>query len=218
MTKLLCAWVGPHMRLPDQILTDLGIQIDCIPDLTQLIQHMNQAAWQPHVLIFDTHVLCDSDQVTAWDILQTVHVLTRTMPKSHTPVISVWVTAHSKMATIKQLMPLGVLGVVPDHEHWGDAMTRNALSDLIQHTAHWPRAVLEPHTKVKLVKQTTPKLTNRQSQVMQLVMTSGASNKVIARSLKISESTVKVHIGAILKKYGVRNRTQLALCGLNGRL
>jgi DNA-binding NarL/FixJ family response regulator len=207
MTKLLCAWVGPHMRLPDQILTDLGIQIDCIPDLTQLIHHMNQATWKPHVLIFDTQVLCDSAQVTAWDILQTVHLINRTVSKSHTASISVWVTAQTKMSTIKQLMPLGVLGVVPDPQHWGDIQTKHALADLAQHKPHWPKSVLEPHTKVKVIKSTTPKLTHRQSQVMHLVMTSGASNKVIARSLKISESTVKVHIGAILKKYGVRNRT-----------
>jgi len=54
-------------------------------------------------------------------------------------------------------------------------------------------------------------LTSRQSQILQLVQDRGASNKTIAKMLGITESTVKLHIGAVLKKYGVRNRTQLAL-------
>jgi DNA-binding NarL/FixJ family response regulator len=56
-----------------------------------------------------------------------------------------------------------------------------------------------------------PDLTPRQKQVLNIICNSGASNKVIARSLKISESTVKLHISCILKKYGMTNRTQLAI-------
>jgi DNA-binding NarL/FixJ family response regulator len=51
---------------------------------------------------------------------------------------------------------------------------------------------------------------------MALVANRGLSNKKIAQILNISESTVKVHISSILKAYGVRNRTQLALAGNKG--
>jgi len=54
-------------------------------------------------------------------------------------------------------------------------------------------------------------LTPRQRQVFDLLSTRGASNKTIAKMLNISESTVKLHLGVIFKKYGVRNRTQLAI-------
>jgi two-component system, NarL family, nitrate/nitrite response regulator NarL len=39
----------------------------------------------------------------------------------------------------------------------------------------------------------------------------GSSNKEIARNLGITEATVKVHVKAILRKAGVRNRTQVAV-------
>ncbi len=39
----------------------------------------------------------------------------------------------------------------------------------------------------------------------------GASNKLIARQIKISEATVKVHVKAILRKIGAANRTQAAI-------
>src|SRR5262245_24794576 len=43
----------------------------------------------------------------------------------------------------------------------------------------------------------------------------GASNKVIAYQLKITEATVKVHVKAILRKIRVRNRTQAAIWALH---
>ena len=39
----------------------------------------------------------------------------------------------------------------------------------------------------------------------------GMSNKLIAREWNISESTVKVHVKAILRKIRVKNRTEAAL-------
>jgi two-component system nitrate/nitrite response regulator NarL len=43
----------------------------------------------------------------------------------------------------------------------------------------------------------------------------GDSNKQISRQLDISETTVKVHVKAILRKIRVRNRTQAAIWGLD---
>lgn len=54
-------------------------------------------------------------------------------------------------------------------------------------------------------------LTSRQHEVLVLLCHRGIGNKAIANVLNISESTVKIHVSAILKKYGVRNRTQLVL-------
>lgn len=53
-------------------------------------------------------------------------------------------------------------------------------------------------------------LTQRQLQVLELVR-QGHANKSIALSLGLRETTVKVHVKAILKRLNVRNRTQAAL-------
>jgi DNA-binding NarL/FixJ family response regulator len=53
-------------------------------------------------------------------------------------------------------------------------------------------------------------LTQRQMGVLALIG-QGLSNRDIAQRLRISEGTVKVHVGAILKTLGVSNRTQAAL-------
>lgn len=54
-------------------------------------------------------------------------------------------------------------------------------------------------------------LTSRQYEIFNIIATRGASNKQIARTLGISESTVKIHVSTIMRRFCVRNRTQLAL-------
>ena len=53
-------------------------------------------------------------------------------------------------------------------------------------------------------------LTKRERQVLELVAR-GEANKQIARAMGIGEKTVKTHVSSVLRKLGVRSRTQAAL-------
>lgn len=53
-------------------------------------------------------------------------------------------------------------------------------------------------------------LTQREQQVAAMLV-EGASNKEIARHLKLQEVTVKLHIRNLCQKLGVKNRTQIAV-------
>jgi two-component system, NarL family, nitrate/nitrite response regulator NarL len=55
-----------------------------------------------------------------------------------------------------------------------------------------------------------PQLSFRENSILRCIV-EGASNKVIARKIDITEATVKVHVKAILRKVRVRNRTQAAI-------
>ncbi|MEM8790994.1 MAG: response regulator transcription factor [Pseudomonadota bacterium] len=73
-----------------------------------------------------------------------------------------------------------------------------------------------PRSGIELPPETVEKppcsrgLSRREKHVLTLIA-NGAPNKVIARELDISESTVKAHLKSILKKIGVLNRTQAAV-------
>lgn len=77
-----------------------------------------------------------------------------------------------------------------------------------------------PHTPVHVEaaheNQTSdvPSLSRREMLILRILM-QGASNKVIARNLVITESTVKVHMKAILRKLRLQNRTQAAIWARN---
>lgn len=57
-------------------------------------------------------------------------------------------------------------------------------------------------------------LSDRERQILRCLV-EGAANKMIARTLSITEATVKVHIKGLLRKIRVSNRTQAAVWGLN---
>ncbi len=59
-------------------------------------------------------------------------------------------------------------------------------------------------------------LTPREKEVASL-LTQGLSNSDIAAALFVSEAAVKKHVNAMLSKYGLKNRTQLARAILDGR-
>jgi DNA-binding NarL/FixJ family response regulator len=59
-------------------------------------------------------------------------------------------------------------------------------------------------------KMEAPRLTERQNEVMSLIA-DGHSNKEIAHRLGTSEGTVKAHVTAIMRQFGVRNRVQMLL-------
>ena len=57
-------------------------------------------------------------------------------------------------------------------------------------------------------------LTRREREVLELVAM-GRSNKRIARELGVAEKTVKTHVGHVLAKLGVTDRTQAALLAVS---
>jgi two-component system nitrate/nitrite response regulator NarL len=57
-------------------------------------------------------------------------------------------------------------------------------------------------------------LSPREQEILQALVT-GASNKLIAIRLGITEATVKVHLKTLLRKLDVNNRTQAAIWAMN---
>jgi len=56
-------------------------------------------------------------------------------------------------------------------------------------------------------------LTPRQREIT-VMLAEGKSNKEIARELKLLDGTIKLHVAGILRKLGVRNRTEAALAAV----
>jgi len=96
--------------------------------------------------------------------------------------------------------------------------------------AHAGEAIIDPTAAARLVRviaddarsriEQPERLTRRERDVLELIAR-GQSNKRIAFELGISEKTVKTHVGHLLAKLGVTDRTQAALMaveeGLFGR-
>jgi DNA-binding NarL/FixJ family response regulator len=118
-------------------------------------------------------------------------------------------------ATIREFLTLDrrVAGIFPKGPEYTKEEKLEAMSQFLQGRHHIPKKVQQILRRKHKQSDagTSQSLTPRQRQILSLITTRGSSNKVIARTLNISESTVKLHLGNIFKKFGVRNRTQLAL-------
>jgi DNA-binding NarL/FixJ family response regulator len=89
--------------------------------------------------------------------------------------------------------------------------------------AHAGEALLDPVVAARLVDalsgQAEPleRLTPREREVLELIGR-GFPNKRIARELGLSEKTVKTHVGHVLAKLGVTDRTQAAVVAVRAGL
>jgi len=85
-------------------------------------------------------------------------------------------------------------------------------------TVHEGGALLHPAVTARVMAALTDAdapagpeaLTPREHEVLRLIAR-GLPNKLIARELGIAEKTVKAHVGSVLRKLGVHDRTQAAL-------
>ena len=95
--------------------------------------------------------------------------------------------------------------------------------DIVQDGSAWaPRKVLANLLDVSSAEERRaavdePKFTERESEVLRLLV-EGHPNRVIAGELGIDLATVKKHVGALMRKVGVKNRIALSVQVVNRKL
>ncbi|MFI6928475.1 response regulator [Nonomuraea spiralis] len=98
--------------------------------------------------------------------------------------------------------------------------TPDELTDAVRRAA-WGETVLASAVAARLVAEIrrgvppaprgeAGRLSAREAEVARLIA-AGATNRQIAGRLRITEGTVKNHVTSLLRKYGLRDRTRLAL-------
>jgi len=142
------------------------------------------------------------------------------------------VEATRRMKQISPRSQIIVLTSYHDDEHLFPALRAGALSYLLKDVplsdladairkAARGEAMIHPHVAARLVQEQergTPHrnvtlsalLSDREHEVLHLIA-EGCSNAEIARRLVISEKTVKSHVGNILSKLHLEDRTQVAV-------
>ncbi len=85
----------------------------------------------------------------------------------------------------------------------------NALVDRVEQALHQSAQVLAQRQAQRAVQQRLDSLTDRERDVMQLVV-EGLPNKLVADQLNISVRTVEVHRSRVFDKMGVKSAVELA--------
>lgn len=111
--------------------------------------------------------------------------------------------AYCSYETGLKLLPK-IVKTVLLNELWVDRKFVSRLLIEIEEITH------AKHEEAQRLHKGVAMMTPRETEIALLVAT-GASNKTIAEQLKISERTVKAHLGVIFRKIGISDRLQLAL-------
>ena len=165
---------------------------------TQVFKILNTES-QIDVLVLDVEM-----QDMPWlESLKQIHALA---PKMKIIVVS----ASEDSRTIRTILATGVKGYIPKRSEI--KVFNNALKLIIEGGSYVPPNLLEntPLNALSGRNIGIKTLTTRQSQVLDLIA-QGQSNKQIAYDMGVSESTVKLHINALLRSLHVSNRTQAVI-------
>lgn len=143
------------------------------------------------------------------DGLQTLRVLRKAAPMARVAVVS----ANNDLDLALACLHEGACAFIPkmgsiDHFVRG-------LQTLASGGTYFPRDLLAQATQreggpERVQPVASISLTPRQHEVLQLLL-QGLTNTLIAQELGISTETVKLHVSAVLRAYGVSNRVQLLL-------
>lgn len=149
-----------------------------------------------------------------YDALQGLRLL-----RSDTPVVVL--SADGERDTILRCLNLGAQGFIPKTVHHD--VLRHALQMVASGHMYVPKEVVthagwSPANASARAVQTKPAtrdprslgLTGRQCDVLRLILR-GLPNKLICRELDLAEGTVKIHVSAVLRALGARNRTQAVI-------
>lgn len=130
--------------------------------------------------------------------------------QQHELMSVVVVSAFEDTATILRALEMGAKAFIP--KSTDSCKMRLAIEAVLDGKVYLPENVLTsdafPVLQYAHMNVREPwSLTERQKEVLALLLL-GLSNKLIARKLNIVESTVKIHVSAILRELKVASRTQ----------
>jgi len=151
-----------------------------------------------------------ANKITIYEVVASIRVLCQAVNPEIQTKIAIGVDSSVQMQNIKNFKKIGVSGVVPTVESFGIDATYHGIKAILETGEHWPIALFKSTDKsiIKLPSKYTT-LTGRQQEIAKLICVQGCSNKQVAKKLGISESAIKSQMTSILKKFHVRNRTQL---------
>ena len=135
-----------------------------------------------------------------------------------TPLVVV--SASEAVGDMHQVLEQGARGFIPKSS--SSAVLRGALDLILSGGVYVPPMALhasaeppECHRKPEDEHRGSRGLSPRQHDVLTALCT-GKSNKQIAYELGLSEGTVKIHMKAVFKSFGVTNRTQAVIVAQAG--
>jgi DNA-binding NarL/FixJ family response regulator len=192
------------MHLLETWAESLGLEVSALPPGTELTKH--DTAHCVMVIVDVCNSPLEAPQQRA--LIENVRAL---LPEASLVIVS----DRDKVEEVCSALQAGAVGFLPTS--LDPSVALQALSFIQSGGSYFPPSILTQVCSTEAlyapVSDPAP-LSSKQHEVFELLR-QGLSNKEIARELVMAESTVKVHVRAIMRKLGATNRTQVAISAIN---
>ena len=199
-----------------------AVETEVFTDIREFFSLISLPNFKTDVVAIDLEYFYSMQGVDPFQLVQTFNILLQSSNNKPKIIAAVTLNVNNKDFIKELLLCPYIDGIVPrlniseTHVQEICKHTRKTLEDVINGDLKVSKKVVEfLKTNKEAKKLNGIMLTPRQQQIYTLVAERGYSNKTIGKMLKLSESTIKLHMSSILKKYGVKNRTQLAAYSKN---
>ena len=160
---------------------------------------------KPDVVLLDLHMPGTGG-------LEALQLLQEELPQTQVVMLTVSEDAEDLLEALR-IGARGYLLKNIDTDFLLDSIKRAAAGESVmsaQMATRLADAMRAPQKSPKAVVPETNKLSPREAEII-VMLAGGASNKEIARTLDLSESTVKIHVQGILRKLNLASRVQAAV-------
>lgn len=200
----------------EEIADKLNFKGHRIENLRELVGFLCYQIHEPNLIIIDKDLLAGNHDLSK--LIDSLKIMLKIRFDRADTKFAVLVSKPISKQEVKHYKSVGMSGLAVKTGNFNYHLALKSFDSLLNGQEFWPSDCIIKSPSVTRKVTENPDgihLTDRQIQVQKLLCERGLSNKAIARQLNISESTVKIHVSAILKRYAVRNRTQLALAAKN---
>lgn len=213
MSKETVVWIGKTNRKLAVVTRDV-IHCETFSDFVRYFINLRPSDKLPRTVSLSTEDVfnnCTLSPIEFVDCYTNFLKLAGQQLRLPTDQVTVSVRVGQQLVTESQvelLQRTNIIGINPRQVVYGSEAVLESLNEREKYKSSWPNYLITPGNSIE---STSIVLTPRQQVILDLICYRGLSNKQIARYMNLSESTVKFHVGHILKKYHLQNRTQLAV-------
>jgi DNA-binding NarL/FixJ family response regulator len=218
LSQKTIAYVSPNKDTTIEVV--FGIKVSNHDSIQEILPLLSTLKFNTDLILIDIEKFSEFSGSDVYDIVNSLATLINCTvcriepgkPVRRRAFIAVAVDTDTDVTIMKQALSSNIVGLYPRGLGFTLDEKKCAITKLLSGESHIPEKISELIKPKKKTKQNKGiELTIRQEQILTLIKERGSSNKMIARTLDISESTVKLHVSLIFKKFGVKNRTQLAV-------
>lgn len=191
---------------------DLNLDAYSVKSFIDLFPVLGDPLRQVDIIWLDAEEIAAYGKVTPYQLINTIVTMIETTGRKYRTKLCITVDFNTPVKLMRELQKMpGVYSLFGRSPDFSYQEVRNQIKLILSDRNPTPESIKRLISGKQPKTKTGIHLTDREIQICDLVCKHGSSNKAIANSLGVTEATIKVHMGTVFKKYGVKSRAELVL-------